>query len=100
MNDELDELDRGLSAAERLLRPGGRLAVVSFHSLEDRQVKHFLSERSGGAPKGSRHLPETGIEGPQPTFRLMRRKPVMSGKAELAATNIAVGLLNAACMTY
>ena len=57
MNDELGELDAGLAAAERLLRPGGRLAVVSFHSLEDRAVKSFLRERSGGTPAGSRHLP-------------------------------------------
>lgn len=57
INDELGELDAGLAAAERLLRPGGRLAVVSFHSLEDRTVKNFLRERSGGTPAGSRHLP-------------------------------------------
>ena len=84
VNDELDELDHGLSAAERLLRPGGRLAVVSFHSLEDRQVKRFLTERSGAAPRASRHLPDAG-EGQPPTFRLMHRKPVTPGKAELAA---------------
>jgi len=86
VNDELDELDHGLSAAERLLRPGGRLAVVSFHSLEDRQVKRFLIERSGAAPKGSRHLPEAdATAGRSPTFRLMHRKPVTPGKAEMAA---------------
>ena len=84
VNDELDELDHGLSAAERLLRPGGRLAVVSFHSLEDRQVKRFLTERSGASPRASRHLPDAG-QGKPPTFRLMHRKPVTPGKAELAA---------------
>jgi 16S rRNA (cytosine1402-N4)-methyltransferase len=57
VNDELGQLDAGLAAAERLLRPGGRLAVVSFHSAEDRRVKTFLRDRSGGAPSGSRHLP-------------------------------------------
>lgn len=57
VNDELGQLDSGLDAAERLLRPGGRLAVVSFHSAEDRRVKRFLRDRSGGAPSGSRHLP-------------------------------------------
>ncbi len=85
VNDELDELDHGLSAAEQLLRPGGRLAVVSFHSLEDRQVKRFLSERSGAAPRVSRHLPDSGAGGRPPTFRLMHRKPVTPGRAELEA---------------
>lgn len=57
VNDELGELSRGLSAAERLLRPGGRLVIVAFHSLEDRLVKQWLRLRSGGALSGSRHLP-------------------------------------------
>jgi 16S rRNA (cytosine1402-N4)-methyltransferase len=64
VNDELGELDRGLAAAERLLRPGGRLAVVSFHSLEDRAVKRFLTARGGAAPGGSRHLPEAHPRAP------------------------------------
>ncbi len=58
VNDELGELERGLEAAERSLRPSGRLAVVSFHSLEDRIVKKFLAARSGREPSGSRHLPQ------------------------------------------
>jgi 16S rRNA (cytosine1402-N4)-methyltransferase len=57
LNRELDELTGGLEAAERVLAPGGRLAVVTFHSLEDRIVKQFLRDRSGAAPAGSRHLP-------------------------------------------
>lgn len=83
INDELDELDAGLRAAERLLRPGGRLAVVSFHSLEDRAVKSFLRTRSGSEPAGSRHLPlSTGA--PAPTFD-KPAKPVRPSDAELAA---------------
>jgi 16S rRNA (cytosine1402-N4)-methyltransferase len=83
VNDELGELDRGLIAAERLLRPEGRLAVVSFHSLEDRQVKEFLRQRSGNAPAPSRHAP-VGTDAPKaPTFRLISRKPVTPGTAEL-----------------
>ncbi len=82
VNDELDELDRGLAAAERLLEPGGRLAVVAFHSLEDRRVKDFLRRRSADAPKASRHAPAT--RGPAPSFRLITRKPVAAGAAETA----------------
>ena len=62
VNDELGEIDRGLAAAERLLAPGGRMAVVSFHSLEDRRVKQFLRDRAGRNPKASRHLPIQDIE--------------------------------------
>jgi 16S rRNA (cytosine1402-N4)-methyltransferase len=82
VNDELGELDRGLAAAERLLTPGGRLAVVSFHSLEDRSVKTFLRARSGTAARGSRHLPPQA-RGPSPSFRLLNRKPITPGSAEL-----------------
>jgi 16S rRNA (cytosine1402-N4)-methyltransferase len=82
VNDELNELDRGLAAAERLLEPGGRLAVVAFHSLEDRQVKNFLRLRSGGAPKTSRHLP--GTRQAPASFRLINRKPITPSAAEIA----------------
>lgn len=64
LNRELDELTGGLEAAERVLAPGGRLAVVTFHSLEDRIVKQFLRDRSGAAPAGSRHLPATSKRRP------------------------------------
>ncbi|HYD99037.1 MAG TPA: 16S rRNA (cytosine(1402)-N(4))-methyltransferase RsmH [Alphaproteobacteria bacterium] len=83
VNDELGELDRGLADAEALLKPGGRLAVVSFHSLEDRRVKQFLSRRSGGEGNVSRHMPASS--GPAPSFRLLSRKAVTAGAAELAA---------------
>jgi 16S rRNA (cytosine1402-N4)-methyltransferase len=82
VNDELDELDSGLAAAERLLVAGGRLAVVAFHSLEDRRVKDFLRARSAAASRGSRHLP--AARSTPPSFRLLSRKPVTPGGAETA----------------
>jgi 16S rRNA (cytosine1402-N4)-methyltransferase len=83
INGELDELVAGLDAAERLLRPGGRLVVVSFHSSEDRIVKQFLKERSGGEGQGSRHLPQTSATTRAATFAPPARK-VRPGAAELA----------------
>jgi 16S rRNA (cytosine1402-N4)-methyltransferase len=80
VNRELGELEDGLAAAERALVPGGRLAVVSFHSLEDRIVKRFFRERSG-TPAGSRHLPEVASR--TPSFEAVA-KPVRAGEAELA----------------
>jgi 16S rRNA (cytosine1402-N4)-methyltransferase len=72
VNDELGELERGLAAAERLLAPGGRLAVVTFHSLEDRIAKTFFTDRAGLKPANSRHLPPSAT-GPEPTFDLLFR---------------------------
>lgn len=83
VNDELGELWRGLEAAERVLKTHGRLAVVSFHSLEDRIVKQFLAERSSALPEGSRHLPERRAERRQ-TFTLLNKRPKTPGPAELA----------------
>ncbi|EPY02979.1 16S rRNA (cytosine(1402)-N(4))-methyltransferase RsmH [Magnetospirillum fulvum] len=83
VNDELGELERGLAAAESLLAPGGRLVVVTFHSLEDRIVKDFLRDRSGAAALPSRHLPHGGA-GPRPSFTLIQRRAVRPGEDELA----------------
>lgn len=83
VNDELGELARGLAAAEAALAPGGWLAVVTFHSLEDRVVKRFLQLRSGAAPQGSRHAPEQRADAPG--FALVTRKAIVPDDAELAA---------------
>ena len=83
VNDELGQLDQGLDAAERLLRPGGRLAVVSFHSAEDRCVKTFLRDRAGGAPAGSRHLP-AALKPRAPSFERPARA-IRASDAEIAA---------------
>ena len=84
VNDELGELARGLAAAERVLAPGGRLAVVTFHSLEDRIVKQFLAGRSGRGRAPSRLLPGEPVQA-APTFEVPRGQPVEAGRAEAAA---------------
>lgn len=87
VNHELDELDHGLEAAERLLSPGGRLAVVSFHSLEDRRVKTFLRRRSGRTAGPSRHAVAAiagPAQGPRPSFRDLTPRPIAPSEAEEA----------------
>ena len=84
VNEELDELQLALLAAERVLKPGGRLAVVSFHSLEDRIVKQFLARRAGKLAKTSRHAPEE-VPPHAPSFTLLPPSPRMPGLTEIAA---------------
>jgi 16S rRNA (cytosine1402-N4)-methyltransferase len=84
VNDELGELDQGLAAAERLLREGGKLAVVSFHSLEDGAVKDFLRRRSSAEARPSRHMPPVAT-GRAPSFRLIQKKPIAPSAAEISA---------------
>jgi 16S rRNA (cytosine1402-N4)-methyltransferase len=82
LNRELEELEDGLEAAEDVLEPGGRLAVVTFHSLEDRVVKRFLKERSGNVPAGSRHRPAAAGAQRSPSFEAVA-KPVRASEAEI-----------------
>jgi 16S rRNA (cytosine1402-N4)-methyltransferase len=84
VNEELSELEAGLSAAERVLKAGGRLAVVTFHSLEDRIVKAFLGERAGRTPAGSRHAPPVEAGAP-PSFRLLFNGAKGPSEAEIKA---------------
>ncbi|MGI9383241.1 MAG: 16S rRNA (cytosine(1402)-N(4))-methyltransferase RsmH [Methyloligellaceae bacterium] len=83
VNAELDELVRGLLAAEQLLAEGGRLVVVTFHSLEDRIVKRFFSTRSGKTSRPSRHRPEGAEEARAPSFQVMSRRPASPQDEEI-----------------
>lgn len=81
VNDEFGELVAGLEAAERALKPGGQLAVVTFHSIEDRMVKRFLQAKSGGGGRGSRHAPE--VQAIAPEFEVRNRKAIGPDDREL-----------------
>lgn len=89
VNNELEELRLGLEAAEQILAPKGRLAVVSFHSLEDRIVKGFVQARSGSGPRASRHAPESlspcrlDGEGRSATFTVLFRGARRPGDEEI-----------------
>jgi len=83
VNDELGELLRGLAGAERRLKPGGRLAVVTFHSLEDRIVKQFFARRSGRGEAISRRLPGEPLA-EAPSFRVPAKQPIVASAAEIA----------------
>ncbi|MBV9078393.1 MAG: 16S rRNA (cytosine(1402)-N(4))-methyltransferase RsmH [Methylobacteriaceae bacterium] len=84
VNDELGQLEAALDAAERALSPGGRLVVVTFHSLEDRIVKQFAQDRTRSGPRASRHLPAEP-DAPEPTFAAVARGPVLPSPEEVAA---------------
>lgn len=84
VNEELSELEAGLVAAERTLKVGGRLAVVTFHSLEDRIVKAFLTERAGRTPAGSRHAPPVEVTA-KPSFELLFNGARAPSDAETSA---------------
>ncbi len=83
VNDELGELERGLNAAQELLKDGGRLVVVSFHSLEEGIVKSFLYERSGKTPNVSKYLPLTA-KSADPSFILSPKKPLDPSQSEIS----------------
>ena len=84
VNDELAELARALVASERILAPGGRLAVVSFHSLEDRLIKRFFKERGQPEARGSRHLPPQAGHGRRSSFMFVNQAPVSPTQEEIA----------------
>lgn len=86
VNNELQELEQALLAAENVLAPGGRLVAVSFHSLEDRIVKQFMTARSGRGAQPSRHLPRLGVEA-APSFRLPATKPVLPAYDETSTNS-------------
>ena len=83
VNDELGELYRGLCAAEDILKPNGRLVVVTFHSLEDRIVKSYLRRRAAEVQGGSRYAPEVKHEGPRASFTLPKRSVTKPSKTEI-----------------
>jgi 16S rRNA (cytosine1402-N4)-methyltransferase len=83
VNDEYQELYQGLMAAERALKPGGKLAVVTFHSVEDRMVKRFLTARAGAGGNANRYAPE--LQRAAPAFELKSRKAIAAGPEEIAA---------------
>jgi 16S rRNA (cytosine1402-N4)-methyltransferase len=83
VNDEYGELFQGLMAAERALKPGGKLAVVTFHSVEDRMVKRFMTARAGAGGKANRFAPEA--DEPAPAFKLPTRKAIVADAAEVAS---------------
>jgi 16S rRNA (cytosine1402-N4)-methyltransferase len=84
VNDELGQIERALGQAALLLAPGGRLVVVSFHSLEDRIVKRFMADAAGRTPAPSRHDPRGLTARPASVFRLLHARPRRPSEAEIA----------------
>ncbi|MFQ3184413.1 MAG: 16S rRNA (cytosine1402-N4)-methyltransferase [Alteromonas macleodii] len=82
VNDEYGQLAQGLEAAERALKPGGCLAIVTFHSVEDRMVKRFLQQRGGGMGNANRYSPVLEIE--KPAFEIVTKKAKVADEAEVA----------------
>ena len=85
VNDELGQLMDALAAAERCLKPGGRLVLVTFHSLEDRIVKRYLTDASGRNPSGSRHLPPAAGAAVAPRYQIINQRPLTPSEEEIAA---------------
>lgn len=83
VNDELGELERALAASEHILAEGGRLVVVTFHSLEDRIVKNFMKQHSGDVPSPSRYLPDAPKDAHPPSFKLISRKALEAAEDEI-----------------
>jgi 16S rRNA (cytosine1402-N4)-methyltransferase len=84
VNDELGEIERALAQAAEMLRPGGRMVVVAFHSLEDRLVKRFMTGIAGRTPAPSRHDPRSLADRAPPSFRLLTLRPLRPSAAEAA----------------
>jgi 16S rRNA (cytosine1402-N4)-methyltransferase len=85
INEELEELSAALLACERVLKAGGRLIVVTFHSLEDAIVKRFLKQRAAPPPRGSRHLPSAPSAAPPPSFQILNQRPITPSPEEIEA---------------
>ncbi|MDE8348772.1 MAG: 16S rRNA (cytosine(1402)-N(4))-methyltransferase, partial [Acidocella sp.] len=85
VNEELSDIEAALMQAASMLSPGGRLVVVSFHSLEDRIVKRFMAEASGRMPGASRHAPASMQPALKPNFKLLTGSPVTASEAEARA---------------
>ena len=85
VNEELSDIEAALAQAASMLSPGGRLVVVSFHSLEDRIVKRFMADAAGRTPGASRHAPASMQPTAKPRFKLLTGSPVTASEVEARA---------------